>query len=131
MTQPNSAVDVHVKNWHDAPKAPKPIVADKTTLKTYVISGAIPAPGSTAWVQICDYEPHRTRLVIQVYDSDVALLTQPPRTSPDTDAAGTAPEGRLLQASVTVQYILFGHDAFFINPVVAGNARVTVTKEYS
>lgn len=130
MSQPVNTVNVHVVNTGDMPKAPKPVYADKTTLKTYVISGAAPPAGNNAWIQITDYEPNRVRMVIQVYDSDVAILTQPPRTSPDTDVAGTAPEGRLLQANAAIEYIFYGKDAFFINPVVAGNARVTVMREY-
>ena len=130
MTDQMNAVKVTVDNWDDAPKAPKPFIADKTTLRTYVISGAAPTPGNTAWIQISDYEINRVRMVIQVYDADVALCTDPPRVSPDTDAVGTAPQGRLLASSLNLEYVLYGKDAFYINPVVAGNARVTVTKEY-
>lgn len=127
---PFTGTAVHVVNWKDAPKAPEPVTCKKTTLKTWALQGSGVAPGDTLWKQICDYEPNRTRLVIQVYDQDIDLTTEVPVHSPDVDVAGQAPQGRFLPASNTVQYIFYGPDAFYINPLNAAGARVTVTKEY-
>ena len=126
----NNATLVRVDNWGDAPKPHKPIYADKTTVQTYFLKGAGATPGETLWKQICDYEPNRTRLVIQVFDNDIAILTEPPRTSPDVDVPGSAPQGRMLPNSLNLEYVFFGKDAFFINPLAVAGSRVTVTREY-
>jgi len=129
MTDPNNTpVQVEVKNW---PKPPEPLLIKKTSVKTYVVDPAATNVGTSRWVQICDYEPSRVQMRIQVFDFAVALCTEVPVTSPDPNtAAGSAPQGRYLPASLNVEYPLYGPDAFYINPITGGAARVTVTREY-
>jgi len=119
-------VPVEIKNW----AAPiKPPFVKKTTVKTYIIDPAAALNQRT--VQICDYEPKRLRMVIQVIDAAVALCLEQPVTSPDTSSATVANTGRYLPPNVNgTEYELMGPDAFWLNPL-ATVTRVTVTKEYS
>lgn len=100
-------VPVRVSNWPDT----EPVGVKKTTLKTYALS---------ATQQICDYEPKRRRMSIQVYDLPVALTTESPVTSPDTSNETTAPQGLYLAPS-EIPYEFYGPDAFWLNPLTIPN----------
>lgn len=119
-------VKVHVENW----QKPVEYCVQNTTLKTYVLD-----PAATnvpdRWKQICEYEPERVRLVIQVLDSPIVLTKEAPNNAPETTAAATAPgqNGRVLSNNTGVEYCFYGPDAFFVIPTAAVT-RVTVTKEY-
>lgn len=133
MTSPMDAdriaapVPVEIKNW--APPV-KPPVVKNTTLRTYIIDPANPDLNSRS-VQITDFEPNRLRMAIQVIDASVTLLTEPPRTSPDTTTSSLAPLGLYLPPNVAAQpYEFFGPDAFWLNSLTTVT-RVTVVKEYS
>lgn len=120
----------------------RPLVKDrkasKTTFKTYVLNAASTRPDERS-VQICDYEPTRLRLVVQVIDVAVAITTESPVSSPDA-ASGSANtcQGRFLPPAVsgaaytiTGEYVFYGPDAFWINTLSGvTTGRVTVTKEY-
>jgi hypothetical protein len=114
-----------IKNWATPIKPP---YVKKTTLKTYILDPT--AANGPKNVQICDYEPTRMRIAIQVIDVAVTLTNEPPTSSPDTTTASTAPQGRYLPPNVaSKEYELFGPDAFWLNSLTAVT-RVTVTKEY-
>lgn len=122
-----SPIPVEVKNWAEPVKPP---FVKKTTLKTYVLDPT--GAGGQKSVQIADYEPHRYRLAVQVIDASVAITTDAPNASPDTSAAGVAPQGLYLPPNVASKpYEFGGPDAFFLN-TLTGSAitRVTVVKEY-
>jgi hypothetical protein len=125
-----AVVPVEIKNWSD--KFVEPRYVKKTTVKTYIIDPT--APGAGAFdlrsIQIADYEPNRMRMVIQVVDQPVTLLTDPPGTGAQTSSASVAPSGRHLPAS-TSEYVLLGPDSFWLQAITgATTGRVTVTKEY-
>lgn len=130
MTQPDPVlvriVDFdQIKNWATPIKPP---YVKKTTVKTYIIDPA--GGGSGKSVQICDYEPTRMRLAIQVIDVAVALTMEAPVVSPDATTASTAPQGQYLPPNVANKpYEYFGPDAFWLNSLTAVT-RVTVVKEY-
>lgn len=114
-----------IKN--DAPPA-KPPYVKRTTIKTWVIDPT--GVNGPANVQICDYEPTRLRMAIQVIDVSVALTKESPNKSPDTSTASSAPQGLYLPPNVAAQpYEFFGPDAFWVNSLTAVT-RVTVVKEY-
>ena len=125
-------VQVHVtnldqiKNFADPPA--KPPFVKKTTIKTWIIDPTgVAGPKNT---QICDYEPTRLRMAIQVIDVSVTLTRETPVTSPDTSTASSAPQGLYLPPNVAAQpYEFFGPDAFWLNSLTAVT-RVTVIKEY-
>lgn len=121
-------VPVDIRNWADSPaKAP---VIKKTTLRTYILD---PANVNTAdrVISICNYEPKRTRLVIDVIDAQIGITTESVVTSPGVSvAAGPAPQGRVLPTSGAFEgYNFYGPDAFWIYPLGAVT-RVTVTSEF-
>jgi hypothetical protein len=119
-------IPVQIQNW--APSIKPPYVR-RTTIKTWVIdpTGAA-GPKNT---QICDYEPMRIRLAIQVIDVAVALTMEAPVTSPDVSTASAAPQGQYLPPNVANRpYEYFGPDAFWLNSLTAVT-RVTVIKEYT
>lgn len=115
-----------IKNYADPP-AKLPYVR-KTTLKTYILDPT--TANGPKNVQICDYEPMRLRLAIQVIDVAVTLTLEPPTTSPDATTASTAPQGQYLPPNVAARpYEYFGPDAFWLNSLTAVT-RVTIVKEY-
>lgn len=129
MTMPDeriaTPVPVEIKNWAEPVKPP---YVKNTTLKTYIIDPAS-AIGQKN-VQISDFEPRRLRLMIQVIDSGVALLTDPPTTSPDVSSTANANAGLYLSPNDSGNtYEFFGPDAFWLNALTT-ITRVTVTKEY-
>lgn len=77
-------IGVTVQNWPDS--WAKPPAIRKTILKTWIIDPA--GLNGVTNQQICEYEPKRTRMVIQVPDQSVALTTDPPVSSPDKATAG-------------------------------------------
>jgi len=116
-----------VKNYADPPARP-PFVK-KTTVKTYIIDPT--GANGPKNVQICDYEPMRLRLAIQVIDVAVTLTLDSPTSSPDTTTASTAPQGLYLPPiPANTPYEFFGPDAMWLNSLTAVT-RVTVVKEYS
>lgn len=120
-----TAIPLEIKNWPDPIKPP---YVKSTTIKTYVIDPTGAAGPKSA--QICDYEPRRYRLAIQVIDVAVTMTKESPVASPDTTAAGIAPQGLYLPPNVATQpYEFNGPDAFFLNSLT-GVTRVTVVKEY-
>jgi hypothetical protein len=124
VTQP---VPVEIKNW--APPAKPPYVKN-TTVKTYIIDPT--KVNGASYVQICEYEPRRLRVAIQVVDVAVVMTLDVPTVSPDTCTATAAPTGGglYLPPNVAAQpYEFFGPDGMFINSLTAVT-RVTVTKEY-
>lgn len=115
-----------IKNYADPPA--KPPYVKRTTVKTWIIDST-GANGPTQ-TQICDYEPTRMRMAIQVIDVAVTLLRDPPTKSPDTSTASLAPQGLYLPPNVAAQpYEFFGPDAFWLNSLTAVT-RVTIIKEY-
>jgi hypothetical protein len=118
-------LSMEIKNWPDPIKPP---YVKKTTVKTYVVD-----PAGTAGpknVQICDYEPRRYRMSIQVVDVSVTLTMESPVASPDVSTASAAPQGLYLPPNITSDnYEFNGPDAFWINSLTAVT-RVTVVKEY-
>lgn len=121
-----SPIPVEIKNWADPIKPP---FVKKTTVKTYVLDVTGAAGPKNA--QIADYEPRRFRMAIQVVDTAVALTMEAPTTSPDTSAAGVAPQGLYLPPNTNRPYEFNGPDAFFLNSLVGSAVtRVTVIKEY-
>jgi len=115
-----------IKNYADPPA--KPPYVKRTTVKTWIIDPT--AANGPAQTQICDYEPTRMRMAIQVIDVAVALLRDPPTKTPDTSTASTAPQGLYLPPNAGAQpYEFFGPDAFWLNSLTAVT-RVTVIKEY-
>jgi|SRR5882762_6569693 len=114
-----------IKNWATPIKPP---YVKRTTFKTYILDPT--AANGAKNVQICDYEPTRMRLAIQVIDVAVTLTLEPPNTSPDTSTATLAPQGLYLPPNVASrQYEFFGPDAMWLNSLTAVT-RVTVVKEY-
>jgi hypothetical protein len=133
MTTPDpyvmTPVEVVVKNWTDNPA--KTELVKRTTVHTYVLDPAnVNVPDR--YLSICGYEPNRVRMVVDVIDAAIALTTEVPKVSPDTSAAGVAPQqGRYLPTSAGFDgYTFFGPDAMWINSLAAVT-RVTVTKEYT
>lgn len=115
-----------IKNYADPPA--RPPYVKKTTVKTYIIDPTgVNGPKN---VQICDYEPMRSRLAIQVIDVAVTLTLDSPITSPDATTASTAPQGLYLPPiPASKPYDFFGPDAMWLNSLTAVT-RVTVVKEY-
>jgi hypothetical protein len=114
-------VIAEIKNW---PEPIKPPFVKRTTVRTYIIDPA----ATDTFVQICDYEPKRYRMAITPIDVAVAVTMEPPTDSPDTSAAGDAPQGLHLPVA-TQPYEFFGPDAFWLN-CIGAIGRVTVLKEY-
>ena len=115
-----------IKNFASPPA--KPPYVKKTTLKTYIIDPT--AANGPKNVQICDYEPTRLRLAIQVIDVAVTLTLDPPTASPDATTATTAPQGLYMPPNVASKpYEFFGPDSMWLNSLT-GATRVTVVKEY-
>jgi len=114
---------VVIKNWSDGYVKPKGI--SHTVLTTYTLD---PANADTRRVQIAAYEPNRKRLVIEVVDAAVMLLTDQPNTSPEASTVAVPGTGRYLPPSV-YERVFYGPDVFWLNTVTAAT-RVTVTKEY-
>jgi len=128
MTEPIAVRVVEfdqIKNW----SAPiKPPYVKKTTLKTYILDPAGTSGPKNA--QICDYEPTRMRIAIQVIDVAVSLTLDTPTASPDTSTATIAPQGLYMPPNpASSPYEFFGPDAFYLNSLTAVT-RVTVVKEY-
>jgi hypothetical protein len=128
MSAPNESgpIPVSVANWPDIKRH------SSTVLRTYVVDPT-GATGDGKGVQIATYEPSRVRMTIRPLDSSVVLLTDPPKVSPDTSAAGVAPaqQGAVLPANASARSEEFyGPDAFWINSLTT-ITRVTVVKEYS
>lgn len=118
-------VPVEIKNWADPIRPP---FVKKTTIKTYIIDPTGAAGPKN--VQICDYEPKRLRLSINVIDAAVSMTLDAPVASPDASTASTAPQGGYLPISVSApDYEFFGPDAMWLNSLTAVT-RVTVVKEY-
>lgn len=125
---PIAPIPVFVQNFDSMPTAKVDIPqARKTTFKTYIIDPA--GAAGPVFQQICDYEPGRVRLVIQVIDASISITTEPPIAKPDASTASTAPQGRYLAASTGFEYCFYGADAFWLNSL-GTITRVTVTKEY-
>jgi hypothetical protein len=97
-----------------------------TSIRTFILDPAGTGDGKSA--QVASYEPTRVRMVIIPIDAAVALTLEVPSKSPDTGAAGTAPQGGYLPVS-TVGWWFYGPDAWFLNSLTA-ITRVTVIKEY-
>jgi hypothetical protein len=117
-------IPVEIKNWADPIKPP---YVKNTTLRTYIVD---PANVTAKYVQICDYEPRRLRMAIQVIDVAVALCMEQPVTSPDTSSATVANVGLYMPPNVAGPvYEFFGPDAMWLNALTAVT-RVTVVKEY-
>lgn len=135
--QQTTPVEVTIKNWSDQWVKPPPI--RNSAFKTYVIDPTGPSLNGSGngngprCVQICDYEPNRFRVVIHVIDHEVALLLEPPTTSPDATSPIQAPQGLLLAAlsfgATAGMYTFYGPDAMWLN-AVGSTGRVTVLKEY-
>lgn len=115
-------VQVEVKNYSDLVAKPKLI--QKTTLRTLLVDPAGVVGQKN--IQICDYEPKRVRLAIQVVDFTVVISAEPPAVSPDVSAT---PQGKRLASTTNFEYEFFGPDAFWINST-DGIAKVSITKEY-
>lgn len=115
-----------IKNYADPPA--KPPYVRKTTIKTQIIDPTgLAGPKN---LQICDYEPKRLRVAIQVIDVAVALTMEPPTTSPDATTASTAPQGLYMPPNAGNRpYEFYGPDAFWLNSLTAVT-RVTIVKEY-
>jgi hypothetical protein len=114
-----------IRNWATPIKPP---YVKKTTVKTYIIDPT--AANGAKNASICDYEPTRMRLAIQVIDAAVSLTLDPPTSSPDISTPTIAPQGRYLPPNVASrEYEFFGPDAMYLNSLAAVT-RVTVTKEY-
>lgn len=118
-------VPVTVTNW--APPV-KPPYCRNTTFKTYVIDPAGSGAGKN--VQICDYEPNRLRLVIIPIDAGVAILSDPPTTSPDVSSTTQPNVGAYLPSIGGEPYEFFGPDPFWLNALTT-ITRVTVIREYA
>ncbi len=122
----NVPVQVEVKNWPDNGLAkPPPIV--KTTVRTYVMDPA--GIAGLKNVQISDYEPNRARMVITVMDTEMALLTSVPVSSPDATSPSIAPASGGAVLAVYQPLQIFGSDAFWLNALNTVG-RVSVIKEY-
>ena len=121
-------VEVTVRNWPEAPWA-KPRVIARTTFKTYVLDPA--GTFGDKSIQICEYEPARARLVVQVIEAPIGIYTTKPNTTPDANAvAGQLSDvGRYLPNTLAYSYEFFGCDPMWINSF-GTLTRVTVTKEY-
>jgi hypothetical protein len=121
-------LDVTVQNWPD--EWAKPPAIKSMTFRTYIIDPA-GAGNGTKQVQICEYEPRRARIVIQVPDQAVMLTLDPPNTSPDTSSVTVGGQGRYLPATNAYEYILYGPNPMWLNSIVGSTTgRVTVTREY-
>ena len=114
---------VVIKNWADGYVGPKGI--SHTVMTTYTLD---PANADWKLVQIAAYEPNRRRLVIEVVDAAVMLLTSKPSKSPDPSTVAIPGTGRYLPPSV-YEKEFFGPDEMWLNTVTTAT-RVTVTKEY-
>lgn len=126
-TRVSNPVPVEIRNWPD-PAPAKPPLIKSTTVKTHIIDPA--GAAGEKRIQICDFEPKRMRMAIQVIDAAVALTNEVPTTSPDASTSSTAPQGRYLPPNVAApDYEFFGPDAFWLNSL-GTITRVTVTKEY-
>lgn len=121
---------VTIQNWPD--HWAKPPAVKTTSFKTYIIDPAAgPGGPNVKNVQIAEYEPRRSRMVIQVVDQPVAVTLEPPTTSPDANAAASTCQGRMLPASANYDYCFYGPDAMWLNSLTGATVgRVTVTKEY-
>lgn len=114
-----------IKNWATPIKPP---YVKRTTFKTHILDPT--AANGAKSVQICDYEPTRMRLAIQVIDVAVTLTLEPPNSSPDTTTASVAPQGLYMPPiPANTPYEFFGPDAMWLNSLT-GVTRVTVVKEY-
>lgn len=135
MTSPSGVqtvpVLVQVQNWADQPA--KPPTLRNTTFRTIIVDPANPNVPDRS-MQICNYEPKRARLTIQVIDSPVLLLVEPPVLSPAPAvvAAGPPPQGLYLPVSTAFEgYCFYGPDAFYLNSITGSAVgRVTIRKEY-
>lgn len=104
-----------------------------SVLQTFVIdgAGATPTNPGVRSVQICGYEPNRTRLAIYVQTSVIAVTVDPPILSPDNLAPAGIPQGAYLPAAVGQPYEFYGPDAMWINSILGQVATpVVVVKEY-
>ena len=116
-------IPVEIKNWADPIKPP---FVRRSTFKTHVLDPAV----EPTFVQICDYEPKRYRMAINVIDVSVTLTLDVPVNSPDTTTASLAPQGLYLPVNENkAPYEFFGPDAMWLNALTAVT-RVTVVKEY-
>ena len=114
-----------IKNWATPIKPP---YVKKTTVKTYIIDPT--GANGPKNAQICDYEPTRMRLAIQVVDVAVSLTLDSPMASPDASTVNTAPQGLYLPPNPAGSpYEFFGPDAMWLNSLTAVT-RVTIVKEY-
>jgi hypothetical protein len=133
MTMPDeriaNPVPVEIKNWAEPAKPP---FVKHTTVKTYILD---PANVNAKNFQICDYEPRRLRMAIQVIDAAIAVTMEQPTISPDASTASAAPQGMYLPPNATFTYAsppyeFFGPDAMWINSL-GTITRVSVLKEYA
>lgn len=115
-----------VQNFANAAKPPQ---VKGTIIKTYLLDAAGVLGGTGKWVQICDYEPKRVRMLIKPIDQPVALTLESPVTSPDTSSATVAPQGGHLATTTDQGYEFFGPDAMWLNSLNT-TTRVLVIKEY-
>jgi hypothetical protein len=127
-------LEVVVKNWADS--FAKPRLVRRTTTKTWTVDPTAATLAQYGAQQIAAFEPQRMRMVVQVLDAPVVILTEAPRNTPDTatSAPGNVPEGGgrlLLAGGAGVEYVFYGPDEFWINSITGATVtRVTVTKEY-
>lgn len=126
MTEILETIPVEIKNWASIPAKPRLVV--RTTTITLVVDGGV---AGFLNHQIASYEPNRVRLVVQAIDGPIALLTERPTSSPDTNTAATPCQGRHIPQSADKDHEFFGPDEFWVNSLVGSpTTRVTVTKEF-
>lgn len=121
-----AVIDVKVNNFPNSERA------RKTTTTTYILDAAA-ADLTKRSQQIAQYEPTRTRMVVQVLDQQcIIIVNEPPKVSPDTTSTSVAPgQGRVLNPSSAIEYVFYGPDSFYLNSSSGTTVgRVTVTKEY-
>lgn len=126
----SAPVEVVVKNWTD--KEVKPRLVKNTTMTTYVVDGT---DVNKKIIQICGYEPHRFRVIVQAVDHEVGITTEVPKANEVPLSASPIvgysavrylpPQG----ANASNEYVFFGPDAMWL-VALGSTGRVTVTKEY-